>query len=616
MTRSMKWMMCLTVLFITVACADDSPVSDWEGNGMKEMPNGGGNPGGGMPNGGGGPGGMGGTSSGTDTLADFEVKFDTSTLTEHEVIPSDESDESYEDYVEHSSFTTAITISYDGTSASVSGSADGVDISIEGADVTVNSSAKGMEYVLTGSSSDGSFKVYSEKKFKLTLSGVTLTNNDGAAINIQSKKRIFVELAKGSTNNLTDGIKYNKVDGEDMKGTFFSEGQLIFSGSGTLNVTGKGKHGIASDDYVRFRAGNVINITASAGNGVKANDAIIVNGGVLNIEVTDIAAKGLSSDGIVEVNGGRTTVITTGDGEYDSDDNDTSASAGIKADETVTFNGGELWLKSTGTGGKGINADGDIVINDGLIRIITTGERYTYSKDLHSSAKGIKSDTNITINGGDIRVKTTGGEGSEGIEAKGEMNINDGIVEVSAYDDALNSASDMYLNGGYVYAFSSNNDGIDSNGNMYIKGGTILVLGASQPECGIDANEEDGYHVIISGGTLFAMGGGTSYPISSSTQPSIAFQASVASGSYLSVDADGKNIMAYEVTRTYGGGATFLISSSDLKNGSTYTVSSGGSFTGGTSWHGLLTGATVSKEGTSMGSVSASATAGGQGGRR
>ena len=606
MKKEMKWMVCLIVAFIAVACVEDSPLSDY---GQEQVPamQGGMNGQGGMP----GQGGFGGQTSGTDDLEAFDVSVNTTALTEHESIPTDD-----EDYVENSDFTTIIQVSYDNTTAVINGSAEGVEVTIDGADVTVNSSVKGIEYVLTGTSSDGCFKVYSDKKFKLTLNGLTLTNDDGAAINIQSKKRIFVELADGTTNNLTDGSKYNKVDDEDMKGTFFSEGQLIFSGKGILNVTGKGKHGIASDDYVRFRPGNVINISASAGNGVKANDAIIIEGGVLNVEVSATASKGLSSDGYVEVKGGRTTVITTGDGAYDEDENDTSACAGIKSDSIFTMNGGELWLKSTGSGGKGISSDQDIIINDGTLRIITTGKRFSYSSSLHSSAKGIKSDTDLTINGGDIRVKTTGGEGSEGIEAKGVMTINNGIVEVSAYDDALNSASHMYLNDGHIYAYSSNNDGIDSNGNLYVKGGVILAIGSNQPESGIDANEEDGYSVEISGGTLLAMGGGTSYPNTQSSQPSLSFKASIDNGSYLSIDTDDKSLMAYEVTRTYGGGTTFLISSSDLKNGTSYTVSSGGSFTGGSYWNGLLLGATKSKDGSSLGSVNASATAGGNSGRR
>mgnify|MGYP000429392373 CR=1 FL=1 len=81
------------------------------------------------------------------------------------------------------------------------------------------------------------------KSPSLRLRTYSLTNGSGAAINIQSGKRVFVELKAGTENNLTDASAYSTVDGEDEKACFFSEGQLIFSGTGALTVTGNYKHG-------------------------------------------------------------------------------------------------------------------------------------------------------------------------------------------------------------------------------------------------------------------------------------------------------------------------------------------------------------------------------------
>jgi len=603
MTKKMKWMVCFMVAFIAVACVEDSAKNNLGSMkmpemsemprmpGMPKMP-GNGMQGGGLPE----MYGLGGTAEGTDDLEDFDVIANTTALEERESIPADD-----EDYVENSNFHEVVDITYNGSSAYVSKSVKGVDIRIDGAGVTVNSDAEGIEYVLTGTSDNGCFKIYSKKNLKLTLNGLTLSNQEGAPINIQSDKRVFVELAEGTANSLTDGSIYNKVSGEKMKGTIYSGGQLIFSGKGTLNVTGYGKHGIASDNYVRFRPGNVINITAMAGQGIKSKNAILIDGGVLNVNVSGTAAKGLACDGNIEVNGGRTTVITTGNGKYKSNGTDTKASAAIKSDSICVINGGELWLKSTGTGGKGISSDQDITVNGGTIRIITTGARYYYGM-AHSSAKGIKSDTNITINGGDIRVKATGGEGSEGIEAKGLLAINDGIVEVSSFDDGINSGSHMYLNGGHVYAYASNNDGLDSNGNMFVKGGNIVAVGTHAPECGIDVNDEEGYSLYINGGTLVATGGRNSYPSAESTQPWITFQASVDNGEYLSVNDD-KQMLAYQVTRTFGDGNSFLISSPDLNKETSYAVNTASTLTEGLKWHGLVIGSSMRRSGTSVANI-------------
>ena len=115
-------------------------------------------------------------------------------------------------------------------------------------------------------------------------------------------------------------------------------------------------------------------VDASSGNGIRGNDAVIVTGGVINVNVTGTADKGISTDGEIRIDGGRTTILTSGGYEWDSDDNDYSACSGLKADSVVTINGGELNIMSTGTGGKGINSDDKININDGVIRIITTGK--------------------------------------------------------------------------------------------------------------------------------------------------------------------------------------------------------------------------------------------------
>lgn len=565
------------------------------------------------------PGGMGQNDNSGNDLQDFDISLNTTALTnETETIPTDENDESYEDYVENSSFSETVSIVYADNEATVSTLPDGVEATVDGAGVIINSTIAGVAYELKGSSSNGYFKIYSEKKFHLTLNGVSLTNPTGAPINIQSGKRVFVTLADGTSNSLVDGSSYNTPDDEDEKGTFFSEGQLVFNGKGSLEVTGNKKHGIVSDDYIRFRTGTNIYITASNGHGIKANDYVAIGGGVLNIEVSGTAKKGISSDGYVLVSGGRTTILTSGDGEYDEDEDDVSGAAGIKADLYFQMEGGQLNIKSTGAGGKGINTDGEIIINDGDIQVITTGQTFTYSSDLDSKAKGIKSDTDVTVNGGTIKIKTTGGEGSEGLEAKGVMNINGGEIEIATYDDCINSAGDMYLNGGYIYAFATNNDAIDSNGDLYIKGGVIVALGASGAECAIDAAE--GKNIYITGGTVVGVGGSNaSYPASSSSQMSVAFQASVSSGSTLTI-ADGSDaILSFTIKRGYQSGL-YLISSPDFKNGTSYTVYSGSSVSGD-DWHGLYTDPNVSNVGSELGSVTAQATAGGnsmggmQGGR-
>ena len=529
-------------------------------------------------------------------LTSFDIQLNEETLTESETIPADD-----EDYIENNTFDNSIAIVYNGTSATVSGDVDGVEVSVNGAHVTVNSTVK-CAYELSGNSSDGSFKLYSEKKYSVVMNNLTLTNPAGPAINSQSGKRGYYVMADGTTNTLTDGSSYTAQGDEDMKGTLFSEGEILFSGKGKLTVQGNCKAGICSDDYILTRPGNNIYVKVTKGHGLKANDAVIVRGGVLNIEASGTAAKGIKTDGYVDISGGRTTVLTTGGGEYDSDEQDVSASAGVKCDSIFTMNGGELYIKSTGQGGKGISSDQSVTINDGTVKIITTGKTYTYGSN-DSKAKGIKADGDLTVNGGAVAVRATGGEGSEGIESKGTMSINAGTVEVYAYDDALNAKKALNISGGYVFAYATNNDGIDSNGVLNISGGTVIGCGTTQPEDGFDCDQNT---FSITGGTVIGIGGGTSLPSSTTTTQPVAVVggSNLSSGTYLTLSSGDNTLLVFKTPRSYQA-YTVVISTPAMKKGSTCTLTSGATVSGGTDFDGLLSGATVTG-GTTLASLSLS----------
>ena len=547
----------------------------------------------------------------TGVTSDGDVTSFTIALDKNALAESVNVDTNDDDYIENTTFDKTITVTFSQSgNASVSGDESGI-VSINGNDViATNNTDQVIKYVLTGETSDGFFKLYSTKKQAIVLNGVSITNPDGAAINNQSKKRTFIVLNDGTKNYLTDGANYSDAtDSEDMKGCFFSEGQLIFSGSGYLEVDANCKAGIRSDDYVRTMPKANIWVDASAGNGIRGNEAVIVTGGVVNINVTGTADKGISTDGEVRIEGGRTTIFTSGGYEYDSDENDYSACSGIKADSVININGGELNIKSTGTGGKGLNCDDEININDGVVRIITTGKRQKDSKG-SVSPKGIKADGKITVSGGQTQVRLEGtGDGTEGIESKSEIHIEAGTVESYSYDDAINSAGNLYIDGGYVYARSYNNDAIDANKNLYINGGVVIAEGAGQPECGLDAAEQ--YKAYINGGTVIAIGGGMQAIDSSSKQASIAISASM--GMKVGILDGSKAILAY-TTPSSNCGTALMISSPSFKSGSSYTLRAGCEVSGGTSFYNLTTGCTIGSGSQSLDVTASTAINGSMGG--
>ena len=323
----------------------------------------------------------GSSSTTTGELATFSINIDQTsaepTNTVSEYLPDEE------DALENNSFTTEVNIDMSHPTATTE---NGVEITVNGGHITANhGSTKNICYVLSGTTTNGSFTVVGDKKYEVKLNNVNITNPDSAALNLLSGKRAYVMLVDGTSNTLSDGA------GGSQKGALYCKGKLLFNGSGKLSVTGNTNNAIHSADYIVFRKGNNIYANSTANHGIKANDGIFINGGIINVEVSAEAAKGINCESNIIVNGGRTTVITTGGGTYDTEDNEAKGAACIKADSAFTINAGELWLKSTGSGGKGINVDTEANFTGGNVYIVTEGGQYKSNNDT-SSPKGIKAD--------------------------------------------------------------------------------------------------------------------------------------------------------------------------------------------------------------------------------
>lgn len=582
-----------------------------------------------------------------------------------------------EDFITNSRdsvFTNAITITYSNNAVTITNpySDDGISITETNGNVVVTSTNTTTEvnYVLSGVINSGSFKIYSDYKFGLMLNGVSIISTDGPALNVQSGKKVTVTLVDGTSNRLVDNEIYTPYGDEDMKAAFFSEGQLNFEGNGSLQVLGRNKHAIASDDYIRVKSGNItvlgassdgihakdyfrmdggvldikassdgiecdkgyiridagsitikstddgivasyedtdtsvdpyitisggaINITTTGqkAQGIKSDmGSLSITGGTINVTTTGTASKALKTGGNMTIGGGDITLTTTGDAFYDTDDQDISSASGIKCDGNLTIDKGVIDIVSSGSGGKGISVDGDLIVNSGTINVSTTGEQFKYGSD-DTAAKAIKSDGYLTVNGGSITIKTTGVE-AEGLESKKTLFINDGTIEIEAYDDCINASDHIGINGGNIYCYSTSNDGIDSNGTLTVTGGVIVSSGTTSPEEGFDC---DNNTFKITGGILVGTGGATSSPTSSvSTQRSVIYTTTGTANQLIHIEsADGKSILTYKIPRTYST-MTLLFSSPDISASTNYTIYTGGSVSGGSNFHELYTGSTYTK---------------------
>ncbi len=367
-----------------------------------------------------------------DELTPKDSELDFSALSEGtEVIQEDEDEEDYGDYVENTTWSTTVNITFDGETATVTGNPSSVFVAIDGAHVTITSTAKRVRYIVTGTTPNGSLKFYGDKKFQLQLNGADITNPTGAAINNQCGKSFYLVLNAGTVNTLRDGATYSMVENEDQKGALFSEGQILVSGKGRLDIYSVGKHCMASDDYVFVRPGCQLYMNSTSGHGIKAKDYVYIKGGVINMEIAADGAKGINCDSLVYITGGRTTIITSGTSrlELDEQGNEVSTGvAGVKADWNITMTGGTLNIKCTGNDAKGINVAQPLLFTGGELNVVVTGKKNTVDP------KGVKCDTDCTIQGGSFYSCAPNGRA---IDVEGTLTIADGYTTLNNSDERL-----------------------------------------------------------------------------------------------------------------------------------------------------------------------------------
>ena len=347
------------------------------------------------------------------------IELDYSDLEEPaETIPEDEMASDYGDYVENTSWATTVYIHFDGDTAIVTGDT----AIVNGAHVTMTNATKRVRYIVSGSTSNGSLKFYSLRKFQLQLNGVEITNPHGAAINNQCGKSLYLVINEGTVNTLRDGETYDMIENEDQKATIFSEGQILVSGKGQLNIYSTGKSCMTSDDYVFVRPGTKLYFNSTSGHGIKAKDFVYIKGGVINMEIAADGAKGINCDSLVYITGGRTTIINSGTTEFGTDslgNEVTTGASGVKTDYNMTMTGGTLNIKCTGDDAKGVNVTKPLLFTGGELNVVLTG------KNTYQDPKGVKCDSDCTIEGGSFYSCALNGKA---MDVDGTLTVEDGYT--------------------------------------------------------------------------------------------------------------------------------------------------------------------------------------------
>lgn len=429
----------------------------------------------------------------------------------------------------------SVKIQLNGTSASCSSD----KVQIDGGKITITDEGT---YILSGNLDDGMIIVDAEEtdKPQLVFDNVTITSATSAPIYILEADKVFITLAEGSTNTLTNGGTFTAIDENNIDGVVFSKQDLTFNGSGSLTISAPAEHGIVCKDDLVF-TGGTYTIT-SASHGIDANDSVRISDGILTIDAGKDGIHVENSDnaekGFVYINGGTFNID--------------SADDGIHSNLSVYINNGTFTIAS---GDDGIHGEEELAITDGAVSIT-------------QSYEGLEA-LDITVSGGTIDIQSTddginaaGGTDSSGTGGRDQMFGGGMSGGMSA-----NSDGSIVITGGDIFMYAQG-DGLDANGFLEISGGTTIVTGPTQGDTAILDYDTS---ATITGGTFIGVGSTMmAQTFSDGTQGTMAVRASADGGTKIGItDSDGTELISYTPETAF---ACVIISTPDLEKGTSYTI--------------------------------------------
>ena len=411
--------------------------------------------------------------------------------------------------------STAATITLNGDSASCDSDA----VTIDGSTVTITNEGT---YILTGTLTDGMIIVDAKDsdKVQIVLDNVSISNADSAAIYVRQADKVFLTMAEGSENTLTNGGTYTAIDDNNIDAVIFSKDDLTLNGNGTLNITAEAGHGIVSKDDLVLTSGTY-NITAEK-HGLSGKDSVRIADGTYNITV--------GTDGI-------------------HGDNDEDSGKGF-----VYICGGTFNIDA---GDDGIHSSQNLSILDGTINISNSYEGLEgLCIDISGSTIDLTaSDDGLNAAGGTDNSQSGGSQGNDifAVTEGAYINISGGYLHVNASGDGLDSNGDLVISGGEIYVSGPTSDGngtLDYNGTATVTGGTLVGAGSSGMEQNFTTADQGVILTEVSNGTA---------------------------GSIISLtDEDGNELVSWAADKEY---TSVIISTPDIKEGSTYTVTTNGTTT-------------------------------------
>lgn len=513
-------------------------------------------------------------SSGKENSGDTGTSADSFGQTDFSQTDADMfTDRDYEtDYDESSS----VHIELNGSTAE----ADSDSVQISGSTITITEEAT---YIISGTLDDGMIIVDAPDtaKLQLVFDGADINSETSAPLYIPEADKVFVTLAEGTENTLSNGGTYTAIDDSNIDSAIFSRQDLTLNGSG--NAASE-----SSDSWGQWGGGAPGGRGGAGGDGMRGTDPGSAGEGESE-ETPDQSTpdQGASGSGESAEALAFTESLTASDSDASADTEDDSSTSmkGIKSDGDMMISGGSFTIDSADDS---VHTNSSVTVSGGTFEI-ASGDDAFHGEDT------------LTISGGTINIT----ESYEGLEAL-FVNIQDGDITIVSTDDGLNAAGGTDSSGttggrdgmfgggggmggepgggmssssggsieisGGTLDINASGDGIDANGSLAISGGYTVVAGPTQ---GDTATLDYDTTAEITGGTFIGTGAsGMAQTFSDSEQGVIAVsvgEQSAGTGITLT-DKSGNEILSYTPELSF---AVVILSSTDITTGETYTITVG-----------------------------------------
>ncbi|KRE97706.1 hypothetical protein ASG89_29315 [Paenibacillus sp. Soil766] len=458
-------------------------------------------------------------------------------------------------------------------------------------------------YVVSGKLTDGQITVNVKDKgvVRLVLNGVEILNSTSSAIFVEEAGKAIISLQEGTENIVSDGTKYVYPDAatDEPNSAIFSKDDLTINGTGKLVVKGNYNKGITSKDKLKI-TGGTLDVKA-VDDGVMGRDLVAVQAGTLTIDAGGHGIKTSNDkegeEGYISLAGGSFTIKSGEDAVHSSGGLDVSGGDlhinagddGIHAEVSLAIAGGTIDITQSN---EGIESPA-VLISGGTTNVVSTDDGVNISSGDAESAEGGGA-PGAAASGAGAGAGQAGTGAGTGAGAGGQA----GAAPVGGLGGApggapgasgANSSNMLTITGGFL-SVDSKGDGLDSNGSITMSGGTVVVNGPTENNNG--SLDYDGTFVMTGGFLVAAGSSGMAQATSDkSTQAGVlmTYTKTQQAGALVHLeDSAGNTIITFAPAKNY---QSVFVSSPNLKQDASYTLSSGGSSTG-TETKGLYEGGT------------------------